>query len=107
VAVEAPEGQVKIVFDPDTKAILGASIVGESAADTVHELLLASKAELTAEDVAELVHAHPTISETIMEASKAVLGMRFTFDYSMTRGHASTNSWTFFSIASRINRTLS
>jgi len=74
VAVEAPEGQVKIVFDPDTKAILGASIVGESAADTIHEILLASKAELTVEDVAELVHAHPTVSETIMEASKAALG---------------------------------
>jgi len=74
VAVEAPEGQVKIVFAPDTKAILGASIVGENAADTIHELLLASKAELTIEDVAELVHAHPTVSETIMEASKAALG---------------------------------
>lgn len=74
VATEAPEGQVKIVFDPNTKAILGASIVGEGAADTIHELLLASKAELMVEDVAELVHAHPTVSEAIMEAAKAALG---------------------------------
>lgn len=74
VAEEVTEGQVKLVYDPDTKAILGASVVGSGAADTIHELLLASKAELTLEDVAELVHAHPTISETIMESAKAALG---------------------------------
>jgi len=48
--------------------------VGEGAADVIHELLLASKAELLAEDITDLVHAHPTLSETFMEASKAVLG---------------------------------
>jgi len=74
VAEEALEGQVKLVFDPSTGAILGASIVGEGAADLIHEVLLASKAELLAEDIADLVHAHPTLSETVMEASKAALG---------------------------------
>ena len=74
VATEAPEGQAKIVFDPDTHAILGASLVGEGAADLIHEILLASQAELTLEDVAELVHAHPTVSEVLMEAAKAGLG---------------------------------
>jgi len=74
VAEEAVEGQVKVVFDPATKAILGASIVGSGAADTIHEILLASKAELTLEEVAELVHAHPSVSETVMEAAKAALG---------------------------------
>lgn len=74
VAEEAPEGQVKLVFEPSTGAILGASIVGENAADLIHELLLASKAELLVDDVADLVHAHPTLSETIMEASKAARG---------------------------------
>ncbi len=74
VAEEALEGQVKLVFNPDTGAILGASIVGSGAADIIHELLLASKAELTVGDVAELVHAHPSVSETVMEAAKAALG---------------------------------
>jgi len=75
VATGAPEGQVKVVFDPDSKAILGASIVGAGATDTIHELLLAARAELTLEDVAGMIHAHPTLSEGIMEACKAGLGM--------------------------------
>ncbi|MDP2790863.1 MAG: dihydrolipoyl dehydrogenase [Rectinemataceae bacterium] len=74
VATEAPEGQVKIVFSPTTGAILGASIVGAGATDTIHELLLASETELTLEEVGEMIHAHPTLSEGIMEAAKAGLG---------------------------------
>ena len=74
VAIEAPEGQVKIVFSPATGAILGATIVGAGATDTIHELLLASESELTLEEVAEMIHAHPTLSEGIMEAAKAGLG---------------------------------
>jgi dihydrolipoamide dehydrogenase len=74
VAVEAPEGQVKILFSPDSGAILGASIVGAGATETIHELLLASHSELTLEDIASMIHAHPTMSEGIMEAAKAGLG---------------------------------
>lgn len=74
VATEAPEGQVKIVHSPESGAILGASIVGIGATDTIHELLLASRAELTVEEVADLIHAHPTLSEGLMEAAKAALG---------------------------------
>jgi len=74
VATEVPEGQVKLLFAPDTGAILGASIVGAGATETIHELLLASSAELTLEDVAEMIHAHPTLSEGIMEVAKAGLG---------------------------------
>jgi dihydrolipoamide dehydrogenase len=65
---------VKILFSPETGGILGASIVGAGATDTIHELLLASHAELTIEDIAGMVHAHPTLSEGIMEAAKAGLG---------------------------------
>ncbi|MBN2873566.1 MAG: dihydrolipoyl dehydrogenase [Spirochaetales bacterium] len=74
VAIEAPEGQVKVLYQPATQAILGASIVGAGATDTVHELLLAARAELTLEEVADTVHAHPTLSEGVMEACKAGLG---------------------------------
>jgi dihydrolipoamide dehydrogenase len=74
VATEVPDGQVKVVFSPDTGGILGASIVGAGATDTIHELLLASHAELTIEDISGMVHAHPTLSEGIMEAAKAGLG---------------------------------
>jgi dihydrolipoamide dehydrogenase len=74
VATEAPEGQVKIIHAPDTGAILGATIVGAGATDIIHELLLASCSELTLEEVADMIHAHPTLSEGIMEAAKAALG---------------------------------
>lgn len=74
VAIEHPEGFAKIVHDPQTGEILGATIVGERATDVIHELLLARKAELTIEDVADLMHAHPTIAEVVMEAAKGSLG---------------------------------
>ncbi|MDX9958766.1 MAG: dihydrolipoyl dehydrogenase [Spirochaetia bacterium] len=74
VATEKPDGFVKIVHDPETGEILGASIVGERATDIIHELILARRAELTLEEVADMVHAHPTIAEGVMEAAKGGLG---------------------------------
>ena len=74
VAMGRSEGQVKLVFDPETREILGASIVGADATEMLHELLLAKSAELLPEDVAAMVHAHPTLSETVMEAARAAEG---------------------------------
>jgi dihydrolipoamide dehydrogenase len=74
VAVEKPEGHVKILYDPDTSEILGAQVVGSEATELVHELLLAKSSELLPADVAEMIHAHPTISEAIMEAARAAEG---------------------------------
>jgi dihydrolipoamide dehydrogenase len=71
VALGMAEGQVKLLLDPVTHEILGASVVGEGAPELVHELLLARTAELLPEDVARMVHAHPTLSETVMEAARA------------------------------------
>ncbi|MGO8694656.1 MAG: dihydrolipoyl dehydrogenase [Rectinemataceae bacterium] len=74
VATERPEGQAKIVFDPKTEAILGATLVGAQATELVHEFLLASCAELRLEDLADTIHAHPTLSELVMESGRAALG---------------------------------
>lgn len=74
VAVEKSDGHVKILFNPDTREILGASIVGTDATEIIHELLLAKKAKLLPSDVAEMIHAHPTISEAIMESARATEG---------------------------------
>jgi len=74
VATGCAEGQVKVVYAPDTGRILGASIVGAGATELIHELLLASKADLGLEDVAGMIHAHPTLSEGILEAARAGLG---------------------------------
>ncbi|MGI9255553.1 MAG: dihydrolipoyl dehydrogenase [Salinispira sp.] len=73
-AIEKTEGLIKIIFDNNTHEIIGAHIVGYCATELIHELLLAKKAELLPEDVAEMIHAHPTISEGIMEAARGVEG---------------------------------
>ena len=64
VATGVPEGQAKIIYDPRTRAILGATIVGAGATELVHELLLAARSELLLDDVADMIHAHPTLIRT-------------------------------------------
>lgn len=73
-AVDHTEGLAKIVYDPKTKEILGGHVVGLYATELIHELLLAKKAELLPEDIATMVHAHPTVSEALMEAARGAEG---------------------------------
>jgi dihydrolipoamide dehydrogenase len=74
VAVDDCEGFVKVLSDPSTKKILGAHIAGSGASELIHELLLAKCAGLGVEDIAEMIHAHPTLSEAVMESARAALG---------------------------------
>ncbi|MGC9364459.1 MAG: dihydrolipoyl dehydrogenase [Fidelibacterota bacterium] len=74
VAVEEPDGLIKILFDQDSKAILGAHIVGKDATELIHEILLAKKAGLRPHNIAEMIHAHPTLAEGVMEAARGVEG---------------------------------
>lgn len=74
IAVGKPDGLVKILCDKQTDEILGAHIVGHNATELIHELLLARHSELLPDDIASMIHAHPTISEAIMEAAKSVNG---------------------------------
>ncbi len=74
VAIDQSEGMVKIILDTATSEILGAHIVGADATEIIHELLLAKKAELLPEDIATMIHAHPTLSEAVMEAARAAEG---------------------------------
>lgn len=66
-------GQVKIISDAQTKRILGVHIVGPHAADLISEGTVAIKMGATASDLAETIHAHPTFSEALMEASHKAL----------------------------------
>jgi dihydrolipoamide dehydrogenase len=75
VAVERTEGMVKILFNPETHEIIGAHVTGADATELIHEILLAKTSELLPEDVATMIHAHPTISEAVMEAMKSVDGL--------------------------------
>ncbi len=68
------DGVVKLVADKKTDALLGAHIVGPHASDLINEMALAKFLEATAWEVAESVHAHPTVSEVLHEAALAVDG---------------------------------
>lgn len=74
VAVDKPQGLVKILTDPKSDEILGAHIVGHEATELIHELLLAKIGELLPEDVGAMIHAHPTLSELSLEGMRAVKG---------------------------------
>lgn len=67
-------GEVKLVADAETDQIIGGHIIGPHATDLIHELALGMKMEATAEEVAGTIHAHPTLSEALMEAGHALLG---------------------------------
>ncbi|MGB4803036.1 MAG: dihydrolipoyl dehydrogenase [Anaerolineae bacterium] len=68
------EGFVKIIADAKYGEILGAHLVGPEVTELLPELVLAKTWELTPEEIARSVHAHPTLSEVIMEASHGVFG---------------------------------
>ncbi len=67
-------GWVKIVTDAKYGEILGAHMIGPDVSELLPELTLAQSMELTAEQIARNVHAHPTLSEVIMEAAHNVVG---------------------------------
>ncbi|MBI3127550.1 MAG: dihydrolipoyl dehydrogenase [Candidatus Tectomicrobia bacterium] len=73
-AERALAGEVKVIADARTDELLGVHVVGEHAADLVHEAALAIRHGMTAADLAEVVHAHPTLSEALMEAAEDVHG---------------------------------
>ncbi|MDP2046572.1 MAG: dihydrolipoyl dehydrogenase [Deltaproteobacteria bacterium] len=68
------EGLVKIIAHAQTDKILGAHIIGPHAADMIHELALAMRGGLTSRVIMETIHAHPTLSESILEVAQALHG---------------------------------
>ncbi|HOC56737.1 MAG TPA: dihydrolipoyl dehydrogenase [Verrucomicrobiota bacterium] len=71
---DRPEGLTKLIIEPDTERILGVGIVGQGAGELLAEGLLAVEMGATARDLALVVHPHPTMSETLMEAAEAYYG---------------------------------
>jgi len=74
VASNEPEGFVKMLVDPKYGEILGAHIVGSDATEMIAEYGLGMKLEVTAVEVHNTIHAHPTLSEAVMEAAASVFG---------------------------------
>ena len=67
-------GFAKIISDAKYGEILGAHLIGPEVSELLPELTLAQRMELTAEEIARNVHAHPTLSEVLMEAAHGVDG---------------------------------
>ena len=68
-------GFIKIIAEKKSDKILGAHIIGPHASDLIHEFAVAMHGGLTVKDIAETIHAHPTLSEGLMEASEDVHNM--------------------------------
>ena len=68
------QGLVKVIAETDTDRILGAHILGTHATDLIHEAALAMHVGATASSVADMIHAHPTFAEGLMEAVEDVHG---------------------------------
>ena len=78
------DGATKLIIDPKTDRILGVGLVGLGVGDLISEAALAIRMNATATDLAETVHPHPTLSETLMEAAEVYLG-RSTHQYKKPR----------------------
>ena len=68
------EGITKLIVEPVKQRILGVGIVGPGAGEMIAEAVLAIEMGATARDLADSIHAHPTLSETLMEAAESVFG---------------------------------
>ena len=64
------EGFVKLIGDAQTGELIGAHIIGPHATELIAELTLAKNMEITIQEIAHTIHAHPTLAESLMEAAE-------------------------------------
>ncbi len=72
VAMNQPQGMVKLLADKETDTLLGAHIVGANASELIAECVVTMEFQGCAEDLARIIHAHPTLSEAVHEAALSV-----------------------------------
>ena len=72
VAMAEPTGFVKVIAHAETDRVLGLHIVGANASELVHEGVLTMEFKGSADDLARICHAHPTLSEAVHDAAMAV-----------------------------------
>ncbi len=73
VAMDETMGMVKMICNADSGLVLGVHIMGPHASDLIAECVLAVKLGATAEDIANTIHAHPTLPEAVHEAAMGQL----------------------------------
>lgn len=74
LTLDRPEGVTKLLIEPETERLLGMGITGHGAGELIGEGVLAVEMGATARDLAESVHPHPTLSETLMEGAEMFYG---------------------------------
>lgn len=74
LALHRIEGKTKLLFDPETKKIISAGIVGPNAGDLIGEAVLAIEMGADAEDIGLSIHPHPTLTETVANAAEMFSG---------------------------------
>lgn len=75
LTLHAEKGFVRLVYEEGTEEILGVQMIGPHVSDLIGEITLAIECSLTLTDIALTIHGHPTLSEVIMDASEAGLGL--------------------------------
>jgi dihydrolipoamide dehydrogenase len=74
VALDRPDGLTKLVVEPESERILGMGVVGAGAGELIGEGVILIEMGATVRDLAESVHPHPTLSETLMECAEMFYG---------------------------------
>jgi len=74
LSFDRPDGMTKLVVEPGTERILGVGVAGVGAGELISEGAFAIEMGATARDLAETIHPHPTLSETIMECAENFYG---------------------------------
>ncbi len=77
--VDRNDGLTKLIIEPGTERVLGVGIVGVNAGELIAEGVLAVEMAATASDLKMTIHAHPTLSETVMEAAEVYFGTATNF----------------------------
>lgn len=75
LAVNSADGFVKLIADAETDEVIGCHIIGAYATEMIGEATVAIQNKLTAAQVGNTIHAHPTVSESIMEAAHDIHGL--------------------------------
>jgi dihydrolipoamide dehydrogenase len=74
IGIDRTEGFTKLLFDPSSKRIIGAGIIGPNAGDLIAECALAIEMGAEAGDIGLTIHPHPTLSESVAMAAEVFEG---------------------------------
>jgi dihydrolipoamide dehydrogenase len=72
---DEPDGISQVYTEAGTGLILGATVMGVHAVEIIHEIGVAISDGLTAEELGDIIHAHPTVSELVMDAADQAVGL--------------------------------